>query len=292
MRVHPSQLVPFVLAVVVSGISSAPPARAATSARKTSALETMSYAARDVSFPQCGAPLPQSANVAFGVLGVNDGRAFTANPCLLGELRWAKRLAQAPAFYMNTADPGPDARHWPLGQDAPMRCSTAEPNSTGCSFDYGWNAARDAFGHAAAAAQRLHHVSTENAHHRAANVDWWLDVEILNSWETLRGDPTGAAATRDTYALLGAVRGLWGEGVERVGIYSTSYQWNLITGGSGTTRDWFASNPVWLAGYDGFTDARNGCGDSSFTGGQVLLTQYLGGDGLDADVTCSSVGVG
>jgi len=110
---------------------------------------------------------------------VNGGRPFTANPCLVEELRWAKRLAQAPAFYANTSNPGPwRTTHWPNGQTAPMACSWSDPNSLGCSFDYGWNAAHHSFELATTAAQRLHKVSWSNARHRAANVHWWLDVEI------------------------------------------------------------------------------------------------------------------
>jgi hypothetical protein len=120
-------------------------------------------------------------------------------------------------------------------------------------------------------------VSRDNARHRAANVDWWLDVEILNSWQR---------PEQDTATLLGSVQALWHLGVDRVGIYSTRYQWNLITGGTHVTHDWFRANPVWLAGFDNHADARAGCARPSFTGGPVLMTQYLGDDGFDANVWC------
>src|SRR5438270_12738670 len=74
-------------------------------------------AGRDVSFPQCGAKLPARDNARFGVLGANGGASFTVNPCLLEQLRWSKRLAEPPAFYANTGNPGPSrAKHWPIGQ--------------------------------------------------------------------------------------------------------------------------------------------------------------------------------
>ena len=243
---------------------------------------------RDVSFPQCGGPLPQVRHARFAVLGVNGGRAFTKNPCLAEQLRWAKRLARPPAFYANTGNPGPKkSSHWPLGQTWPRACSRSEPNSVGCSYDYGWNAAKHSFSVATDAAQALHGVSRANARQRVANVDWWLDVEILNSWQTLHTVPTRAKQQNDVATLAGAVNALWDLNVAVVGFYSTSYQWSAITGGLLRTRDWFSANPVWLAGFDHRADAVKGCGRRSFTGGPVLMTQYLARDGFDGNVACT-----
>src|SRR5262249_13830967 len=155
--------------------------------------------------------------------------------------------------------------------------SSSNPDSLGCSFDFGWNAARHSFDLAATAAQRLHQVSWSNARHRAANVDWWLDVEILNTWRT---------PERDTYVLLGAVRALWDEGVINVGIYSTWYGGGVITGGSSVTQNGLGGIPVWLAGYTSHWKALAGCSSRSFTGGPVRLAQYLGADGYDANAVC------
>ena len=224
---------------------------------------------------------------AQGVLGANGGRVFTKNPCLVEQLRWAKRLAEAPAFYMNTGNPGPwHTTHWPIGQTMPRACSKSDPNSLGCSFDYGWNAAQHAYGTAVDAAKKLHGVTEENARHRVANVDWWLDVEILNSWQTLAGSATRTNGRRDTQAILGAINALRAYGIQTVGVYSTTYQWTAITGSPILTRGLFKTNPVWLAGFDNHDDAAAGCHRRSFTGGKVLLTQYLGKDGFDANVRC------
>ncbi len=236
-------------------------------------------AGRDISFPQCGAPLPRIDAAAFGVLGVNGGASFTRNPCLVAELRWAKKLSGPPAFYLNTGNPGPArSRHWPIGQQTPRVCRASNPNSLGCSLDYGWNAAVDSFSNAVGAAQQLHHVAREDARRRVRNVDWWLDVEILNSWQKPQ---------QNTATLLGAVQSLWNLGVDRVGIYSTGYQWNRITGGPRVTHDWFRANPVWLAGFADHAHARGGCARPTFTGGPVLMTQYLGADGFDSNVWCA-----
>lgn len=243
---------------------------------------------RDVSFPQCANHLPRQ--VRFGVIGVNGGASFTSNPCLAGQLGWAKSLPEPPAFYANTGNPGPAySTHWPIGQWSPRVCSAAEPNSLGCSYDYGWNSAQDSFAKAMDGAQALHHYDRVTARQRVANVRWWLDVEILNSWQTLEKGygPSRAYQLRDATALLGAVNALWSAGVQHVGIYSTRYQWALITGGSAVTQGWFTGNAAWLAGFVGVDNARAGCNRASFTGGPVLMTQYLAPDGFDGNVWCN-----
>ena len=50
---------------------------------------------------------------------------------------------------------------------------------------------------------------------------------------------------------------------------------------------WFTANPVWLAGFDNHNHAAAGCHRRSFTGGKVLMTQYLHKDGFDANVRCT-----
>lgn len=253
------------------------------------ALRGPAYAdGRDISYPQCGGAFPSRHSSRFGVLGVNGGRAFTPNPCLREQLRWAKRLPEPPAFYINTGNPHPSrTKHWPIGQKEPRVCSAAKPDSLGCSYDYGWNTATYSYILAVYAARTLHGVSNDNAKRRAANVEWWLDVEILNSWRTIDHGQTRINQERDTAMIAGAVNALWHLGVDVVGIYSTQYQWNLITGGPAVTKDWFTANPVWLAGFDDHDHALRGCKKRSFTGGPVLMTQYLGADGFDSNVRCA-----
>jgi hypothetical protein len=241
----------------------------------------------DISFPQCGVALPE--NPQFGIVGVNGGRAFSTNPCLVEQLAWAKRAVnRAPGFYANTGNPGPAyTRRWPIGQTSPRACYAWNPNASACAFDYGWNAAKHSFETAVDAIQELNGISRDEAGRRAADVQWWLDVETMNSWQTLEDGygPTFQSKLNDTNALIGGVRALWDEGIAFVGIYSTSYQWKQITGGRTFTRDYFSANPVWLAGYDSEGDARAGCDDASFTGGAVLMTQFLR-NGFDANVRC------
>jgi hypothetical protein len=231
----------------------------------------------DIGYPQCGGPFP--SDPAFGVVGVNDGIVYAANPCLGPELSWAQAAANhAPAFYANTADPGQAySSHWPVGQTAPQPCTADAPDSTSCSYDYGWNAAKDSFGDAVAAGGGA----------AAAAAPWWLDVETANSWETLEAayGPTAAAQENDSQALLGAVAALHDSGVASVGVYSTSYQWGQITGGPATTGTRFAADPSWVAGNGSAAAAQGLCGTTGFTGGPVKLAQYPK-RGFDADVAC------
>jgi len=282
-----------VVGVVALGAEAVPAASAAgglgvrRSVRTVAAVEPL--IARDVSFPQCGAPLPRLDNGYAGVLGTNNGIAFSRNPCLTTQLKWAKRLAGPPAFYVNTGNPGPArARIWPLGQSSPRTCSSSNPDSLGCAYDYGWNAAWQSYSVAVDAAQRLHRVARDNARARAANVEWWLDVETMNSWRTLDDGASRHAKHADVAVIEGEVDALRAIGVESVGIYSTRYQWNEITGGYRYTQGRFAGLPVWLAGYGSKADAIDGCSDASFTGGWVRMTQYLGSDGFDANVVCGT----
>ena len=44
--------------------------------------------------------------------------------------------------------------HWPVGQRSPRTCTRAHTDTTGCAFDYGWNAAADSLARARVAAAR------------------------------------------------------------------------------------------------------------------------------------------
>jgi hypothetical protein len=208
----------------------------------------------DVSYPQCAGALP--ANPAFGVLGVSDGRPYGDNPCLAAQYGWAGRAPKAPAFYMNTANPGVASTRlsW-YGQTGPRACSTAD--EAGCAYDYGYNAAAWAFDYA------------QGQTGAAAGGAWWLDVETSNSWS---GDHAlNLGDLQGSMDLLGS-RGV------AVGIYSTGYQWGQITGGARLPV------PNWVAGASSVKRAPALC-STSFTGGAVALVQYPSG-GFDADYVC------
>lgn len=238
-----------VLTLVSSGTALAAP---------KSASPTVGY---DVSYPQCGGPLP--ANPAFGIVGVSDGLAYGENPCLAQQYLWALAAPKAPAFYMNTGNPGSLATRvdW-YAQDGPEPCGTT--NETGCAYNYGFHAAMDAFEYA----------SLQSSVSAATTAVWWLDVETTNSWSTDHSlnvrDIQGSIDYLSTKA-----------GVATVGIYSTGYQWGQITGGANLG----ATVPNWVAGALNAKRAPSMC-SSSFSGGTVRLVQYISG-GFDANYACT-----
>jgi hypothetical protein len=225
-----------------------------------------------VSYPQCGSPLPTAAD--FGVVGVDGGRPFEVNPCLAEQIVWARSTGR-PAYYVNTANPGPRlSTHWPLGQTQPRTCTRGKPDSAACAFDYGWNAAKDSLARARAAAASVGAPDVTRS-------SWWLDVEVHNTWESLEYGHKARFLRNDSAVLRGAQRLLERRGVRRVGAYSTLHQWQRITGGASLGRA-----PVWYAGVGTQASARARCAPAySFTGGPVRLTQFLR-NGFDADLRC------
>ena len=231
----------------------------------------------DISYPQCGSPFP--ADAEFGIVGVNKGIVFSANPCLSTgdgppELAWAGGVRAQ--FYANTGNPGPDlSARWPSNQTSPRQCDTsAIPGSdtADCAYDYGWNAAADSYRTAVSAYVSLGLAAAGATSTPSPNV-WWLDVEIINSWH----DDT----TLNVAALHGEVAYLESVSTAGIGFYSTQYQWNQITGG---TSD-FSAYPSWVAGASSAEQAVGICSAKGFTGGRVALVQYPAG-GFDADFLC------
>jgi hypothetical protein len=226
----------------------------------------------DISWPQCtsnGANTPRAS--AFGIVGVNDGIAWSQNPCLTAEFTWAAGLAGAPALYMNTADPGTQSKHWGLtdGPDA----KSCDPTNTdinssafaACAYDYGWDTAQDAL--------KVEAANVSNA----ASYTWWLDVETTNTWA---GSTSANAA--DVQGSIDYLRQT--AGIRRVGVYSTAAQWNTITG----SYAFPTFTPEWLAGASSAHEAQSFCTTQTPFGGAnstITLTQYHSA-GFDADHPC------
>jgi hypothetical protein len=238
-----------------------------------SKLRTAQPIGYDISYPQCGKPYP--VNPAFGIVGVNRGIVFSANPCLgtgagPSQLAWAGKRAE---LYANTGNPGPRlSSRWPIGQSSPKRCSAQDPDSAKCAYDYGWNAAANSYATAVKAYIALGWAAPGSTRTPVAN-RWWLDVETANSWRS--------NVTLNIAALRGAVAYLQSVRVASVGFYSAPFMWDDITGGTSA----FADHPSWVAGASTLKGARARCTGSGFTGGGVVLAQYLY-NGFDANYRC------
>jgi hypothetical protein len=215
----------------------------------------------DVSYPQCNSRMPRGAD--FAVVGVTNGLPWSANPCLKTQFAWAESLSGPAAYYTNTANPGPISPYW--NRPGPRTC--ADPKSktdTGCSYNYGWNAAEQAYNVAVAATS----AGDAQSHF------WWLDVETMNSWN-------GSTAA-NTATVYGYHDYLKSRGVPGIGVYSTGYQWGVITGGAK-----LAGAPSWVATGASAKSASKYC-KAGFTGEAVWLVQYPS-KGYDANYVCAAV---
>ncbi len=243
----------------------------------------------DISYPQCGSSYPSGQ--AFGVVGVNGGTAKTPNPCLSTELSWAAASPgivsppQPPvSFYLNTADPGPQAVDtWPKTGDSARYGSCDGSWSTACANLYGQQRAQYSFSLAQTAAQEDTAAGFPSTD--PAMDPWWIDVETANTWAKSSDSPRWAQL--NIAALQGFVSGLQNSGVtSSIGFYSTGYQWGVITGlDQSTSPQYFPSGePNWLAGGSSLNKAQRRCG-TGFTGANVILVQYPNGH-FDGDYRC------
>jgi hypothetical protein len=205
----------------------------------------------DYSYVQCGAAAPGGS---FGVVGLNAGYPFTYyNNCLAAEFANAGQTGNA-ALYVNTGyDPSYtaiDGRHATqacMDQSATVQATSAQQAAwaVGCS-----EAERD-----------LAYASSQSA---TSPTMWWLDVETANSWST-----TDLSLNR--FTIQGLIDRLRVATSAPVGVYSTSAQWQSITGGfhPSVDADWLAT------GQGNRKRAARYCSLAGFTGGPIWLVQYV-----------------
>lgn len=235
----------------------------------------------DVSWPQCGQPLPGSHS--FGVVGVNAGLGNTTNPCLADELAWAATSTGGTdqpltSLYVMAQDPGHQASWWPdsdqikdgttvavpaqYGPCRPGQSSAEGEESPACAYVYGYDMAQEDVA--------ARGIAT------ASDYRWWIDVETTNTWAL-----TPAANAAD---LEGMVAAFTAAGAT-VGLYSTPYQWQLIAGSTPSTSP-LAGLSSWIASIGGQTSAETNCYIPGLTpGSAVALAQYQSGS-FDADLAC------
>ncbi len=238
----------------------------------------------DLSYPQCEAPPPLSTS--FIIVGVNDGLANNANPCLVEQLMLASaapglaRPAQPGlSLYLNAADPGPSVADWPL--PATGSPSAGTPYGT---CDGGWTRAC-AYLYATQRAGYSYGLALTAAPGRTATAPWWIDVEIDASWANRSSSREWAGL--NIAALRGYAAGLRAAGARgRVGLYSDAYQWRAITGlGERASKSYFPSSEHdWVTGARTLAQARHACA-SPFTGSVVTLAQFTEGPN-DRDYAC------
>lgn len=253
----------------------APPALAAPDGPGVSGGSTQAAIGIDVSWPQCGQSLP--ADRAFGIIGVNGGKANTTNPCLADQLRWAVEsrggtFQSTVQLYVNTGNPGGSAPSspWPSGGSTPYgTCNGSD--SLACAWQYGWDRAmEDMAVRLAPAAQAAGLMTSPTAY------TWWLDVETGNTWQS-----DTAANRADLEGMAAAFRH---EGV-RAGVYSSPYMWREIVGTVDSLSPLYGLNS-WLPGAISLKGAVANCGlDPLTAGGRVVLTQYT--TDLDYNYSCS-----
>lgn len=200
----------------------------------------------DVSWPNCAAKVPK--HPAFGIVGVNGGTAYSQNPCLAKQAAWFSSLS----LYVNTGWYDQSAY---INPTSPKVCAIGDENCL--AYNYGYNAGLYA----------LTYANSQNIH---ASV-WWLDVETGNTWNS--------DTMQNRNSLQGEYDALIASGVTTVGVYSTTYQWDAVTG------SWFNGWPNW-----GATTVRTAskaatfCTGHQFNGGPTYLIQFSGS--LDQDYAC------
>jgi len=202
----------------------------------------------DISWPQCGNSYPPPSRVA--VVGVNDGHAFTTNPCLSSEYSWAGGARQ---LYMNLNSPSAAD-----GTDSSGPGGNCGSNRDCLAYNYGYNAAAWSYNNAASQGVRAK--------------TWWLDVEMVGNcapqFPTNGQGYWSCGQGLNAETVQGALDALRQRGLV-AGIYSTSYQWGQITGGANPTG---GGPPNWLAGA---SSSGSWCsGSHNFGGGPAWLLQF------------------
>jgi hypothetical protein len=214
---------------------------------------------QDVSWPQCspgqggyGLPMP-SASAPFVVVGLTDGRAFSANPCVSTQAAWARRTrVPSSAYLVATYPTRAEVRAWSSG---PRRPSSLRDRVYNVGVAQGRSALR----------------VLSRSGLRARSV--WLDVEQV------RNRPWSSNPDLNVALIQGIVAAVRGAGY-LPGLYSNSSSWSLYTDGARLgLAEWRT------VGQRGRAVAEQTCGVRPLNGGPVLLVQYWTTK-VDSDVAC------
>ena len=210
----------------------------------------------DVSYPNGSATIPTT--VSFGIVGVNGGFTYSTNSSLTAEASHFSNLS----FYVNTGLNASSTSTY-------YQQAVAEAQANGGGVDqaayyYGYNAGQAALAYAQSVGEIV-------------QTTWWLDVESANTWNS--------DTLQNQQSLQGEHDALLAGGATVVGVYSTTLQWDAITGG------WQNLWPSW--GATVLPTAKEALTYSTgheFTGGPSYLMQYQpAGADVDYDVACLTV---
>lgn len=223
----------------------------------------------DISWPNCpkglgipsrrteGKPMPLDS-AAFVIVGLTNGPGFVANPCLADQVAWVQAQHRWLGAYSMTTFPDRAARAT-YGWNGPWAVDTRRGRLRNAGY-----------------AQALFNVTSM----QGAGLDVpfvWVDVEPYPT------HPWSGRPRANRAVVAGVVRGYEDSGY-RVGFYSYAGGWRAVVG------DWRKPGyPTWYpvgAEPDGYREARRRCRLPSFSGGPVLLGQWVDGD-RDRNVTCA-----
>ena len=211
----------------------------------------------DISYPQCGGPLPTGQS--FAIVGVNGGSAATTNPCLATQLEWGEQstgdtVHDDVQLYVNTGNPAGGGL-WPrAGSNRYGDCDGS--NSRACAYQYGWDRAYDD--------ANFRGISNPEQYM------WWLDVEIANTW-----DYTEGGGIRNAAVLEGMTEYFTSIGSRGVGLYSTAYQWGHIVRDGVEAHSSLNGLSNWRPTGSTLEGAQANCGLAPLTpGGVIEMTQF------------------
>ena len=223
----------------------------------------------DVSWPNCpkgmgiptrrspGNPMPLDS-AKFVVVGLTNGPGWYPNPCLADHVAWAKaRGVWTSAYSMTTFPTRPQLSAY--GGIGPWSADTRRARLRNAGYQ-----------------QALFNVRSMES--TGLDVPFvWVDVEPYPT------HPWSGHRLANRQVVRGVVRGYEGRGY-RVGFYSYDGGWRAVVGA------WRKPGyPTWVPvgpESNGWTVASRACRRPSFSGGPVLLAQWVDG-ARDRDVTCA-----
>ena len=228
----------------------------------------------DISWPNCpkgmgvpgrrtqGLPLP-TARAQFFVIGLTNGRAFTRNPCLTGQLDAARARGVAASAYTMLSYPNA-AERAAHGWSGPFGAATYADRIANVGY------AQAAFALDTMAAAQF------------PSPFVWIDVEP-------RAERRWSRTPANNQALIrGALRAAADRGIGS-GIYTYALAWRQITAGMALDV------PLWAPGHSRartfagkMRQTIDSCSRVSFTGGPLVMTQWVWRN-RDHDVTCPAI---